>query len=814
MSGDFSWLQFLAGVLPFALLMAIFLIYLTLNRWQSEVKSNLTRIQQALRRNQARLNVLRNESKAFSSDDPDFYGEQAGKFNQDFVGVELDISGMAARYAETQDTLRDIRAAKSFRQVLNSPQAWYLLNKNCTALAGKVDLLDARIGDLERKQEDLKGFSWQVATGAQSTNRDLQEGVGILDQFDKEGIQSQVLNQTRKTFEKWSQTLSNQVPAIYLSPDENVIKTKAGKDETIRVHRLNQTASREISLLLETARRWRASFDRRNLLLTELTDQAILCEQLMVDLETRPLPVQFSASRQKLDEINQFIRLVSDPAERGKVEKFDFHEGEASRYAQDIRTLGSGLAEISKVYAALVPRISSTDAADAPRHLYSARQLMVELEKFDAGNFTPTDEIRAFREEIERLGPLNQKAALFIKAPKIPESEVLVRLQVLQELMDIFGTMRGRYNELSIQLKKLMDTRRKTLETLDQERKWIKDLMVMAGENSAFRKVAKGELDKLDQKNAQIAQLIGDSKNGLLEQKVNQSRQNSERFHKAAENWIAQLEKDIQGKEQEVTGLIKELRSLAWVDDPLLRAVDNLLQTSANQSKAAGTRVLADLVQRILEIQKNNQQRVETFEQFSNSVMAVMKESSVMEAKREKAVGLMAKLNEIFPENEESWPPTTQRPGSERAIFQGIEQKRGSLRNERYDFKRLAESLSGCSEQYTVIGDHVAQLIKSIQQEQTRYLDLERRLEESKKMWRTVAGNHADKRAVKDGVDQLLNEADKDVKTIIQQYRRGEINAQFALQKYRVACRKLDEAVVEVDNRQLVDINGMVQNKL
>jgi hypothetical protein len=126
----------------------------------------------------------------------------------------------------------------------------------------------------------------------------------------------------------------------------------------------------------------------------------------------------------------------------------------------------------------------------------------------------------------------------------------------------------------------------------------------------------------------------------------------------------------------------------------------------------------------------------------------------------------------------------------------------------------LGEKLSSLLSEYKSLETQLADGLNHAKQEQGRFTEYERRMQDSRRMWRRVAANHVDNRDVNDGVAQILSNVDQEMQRLRARYLRGELNYSLALQGMKQICRKLDEGVIEYDQNQIIDINGEIQRRL
>jgi len=360
--------------------------------------------------------------------------------------------------------------------------------------------------------------------------------------------------------------------------------------------------------------------------------------------------------------------------------------------------------------------------------------------------------------------------------------------------------------------------RRDNLDLLAQMGQWCIDLSKIFDENNHFFKNATQDLKKIDR---QIAQAVLDLSNLKVdivdvEKKISRIEKLEARFIQLTGEWGDLLLNDMKDQEIKISKQMQELKEVVWVDDPAIETVEKILRLplGVNNGKLPVRSPLETNIEQLFQLCKIWKERSQVCNLFFEASDPVLSKYAKAVPIRQDAIRLIQMIDQILPENSEAWPPTSQRLGTERTTFRNRENKWEILRKERTQLRQYLDQLDLLSEQYKHLQISLSGVVEKVLQDQARFLDLERRHEESKKMWQTVSRNYQDRRGVSEGVALMLSNIEKEISQVKMQYQRGEINAQFAYQRFRGICRKTDESVVELDSGKLIDINGTIQNRL
>jgi ubiquinone biosynthesis protein UbiJ len=258
------------------------------------------------------------------------------------------------------------------------------------------------------------------------------------------------------------------------------------------------------------------------------------------------------------------------------------------------------------------------------------------------------------------------------------------------------------------------------------------------------------------------------------------------------------------------------LQDLVSLNDPVFHEVVQLVQDQQSVGILAPLQGQPQLLEMANQLRKQSelwQRLVAAIKAVDDIAGPVLDRYTKLEKNREKLVGRMEHADEVVPE-ETSWPPTTVRLTNERTRFRAIESQFISFKRERHKAIQLVALLSELSDNYQDLYNHVGQLLENASQEQSRFKELEHRLNQSRSLWaQRLQDNRSNQVAVSD-IERLLASIDKDFNELQRRFKVGALSYQQAYQMFRLICRKIDEATISLGLNQIIDINGMIHRQI
>lgn len=817
MAQEASWLTAIISVLPFVLLLAGFFLYLAIRRWKRMTYENLGRIRQLLRDYNGRIDHYRRVSAGFSADDPDEYGKFAEKFLALLVQTEIDIKNLSRFYVDFTEASRDQGNKKSLTQFLSLPPKPYHLYRESEALLQKMEDISSNMSELEAGKGNLLDFSWIVAQTSKSLLDKVQNSAEILQKLIEAGASGDSVEPTQNLINQWKDTLLTQTPVIFYSPDPMVVRAQASKEETIRVQKMNMVSSPEIDSLRTVIDGWSRAKQERDKAADEIKRLTALSKKIIHELDQRQnLSLKFSKSTVSLTEAEQALAKIFQTDDQYDLEQFELQAKILNEKFVELQTLQRYLTDIRSRCDQLSAMIFSDEIVRSQEILKDAYRKLAEVEKFHFGNYDPGDQVPNLRVDIDRTASLHSKYSRALPVNQIDETDLEEKNSIVEDLFAGIKSFSLRLSNAHTRYLDLLRQLNGLIGELVNFQTWTDELKGIVENNPLLRKDGLKQIEKLDLLVRQAKEDLSDPKTEVFEKRSKRVQQVRTGFQELVARFIGILEKDGRKRSEEVSRQLENLREVALFDDPILIEAEKNLQAASQPGLPPGGN--ANHLEKLFIdfVAQNNlwTKQFNTFERFFEATNPILRIHQQAQKSRLATAKLIDQIETIFPEDAEAWPPTSQREGNRKIVFRNLETQWNKLKQERVKLESYNQTVIALGGQYDELKTDLAGLVEVVLQEQGKFNELERRLEESKRMWKNVARNYQTNRVIADGVDGLISSIDREVAQLKQQYQQGKINAQYALQRYRTICRKTDEAVVDVDSRQIIDINGTIQTRL
>jgi hypothetical protein len=779
----------------------------------------LDSVRAKLRQLHSRLNEFRTNFQSFSPGDPEPFGSLVEAALDHSVGVELVLRGLFERYAALHEALSKLRAVRDWK-IVQLPWLWYNKQLEIKILAGDIVQFEPTLDELLQYHERLIQLNYDVAKRCQAV---LQESNHVSSDFEKlykMGLRGQLLDQAREEIRNWQSTIINQVPVLFFSTDSEIIRSQTDKDATARVHRLNQTAGPEIARLQGVADEWNQNLNKfagfRQKLTSGLPNLVHVLDELS---QAQLFPIIWENTKSRIESLSNEVQRLDGLAANHDVGDLLDLAGESTSLYEEFIQLSEKMVDARSDHMELCSQHLSEDMANGPETLKSAYQLVESIAKYNPENFSRGDAVENLIVDINSIASLQGRYQRYSSSSELNENELGKRLEQARNLTMQYKSIAPRIQNIRKRLSEVSEMEQSALKKLEELQYTATSLGTLMEGNPPLRKSVGSEHLKIKNQAAALSEEFTRREADTIEKKVERCQALYLKATKDLEKWSDALVKEIKISHDELSSRIGLLRDLVWLDDPVMAEVEYLLSSVSKEGShgdnypGAGERLVnkVDNLARACDLFQRYSSALRQIDQIAGPIISNYR---LVEQVRDSTSIALGKLNDIFPKGEEPWPPTNVRIGNEQAKSSQLEKEWSALRKDRIKPAVLAGKLSTLLGVFKAHEARLNECLNLTKQEQGKFREYERRMEESQKMWKRVEADYMDNRNVRDGVDQLIDSIDQDLERLRSRYLRGELNYALALQGMKQICRKLDEGVVEIDQSQLVDINGEIQRRL
>ncbi len=801
------------AILPF--LLAIFM--------QRQVQGRLKDINSRLRQIQAGAKQVRQATQPYTPSDPEPYGSIVAVLAKQLGDLDGQVRGLYGQYAALRERLRTLSYPQNWRILMRLPIESYDTYQSTRELRRSLDRLDRGLEAAGSLATKLARQGWEVAIQARRTLQDAQKARQQLERLRARNLSDAALDGWIEAGKEWERRFNSGVPVYFLSGNEETVLAQEDRQAVADVYRLVSDARPAVDGLLAKAREWDNQVTALEKACEELTAifQGVSTE--MRDLENSPVrPIVWDRSRRALSAVGQQVDVIAQVRKSRTLEGVKKDLAAALSLLEQLKQIAAGVRQASAAHQEILSLLGSADIQGGLDWCRGALKLAENVAAYDPENWPRADGAARLRSELQALSEIQarltmpaadqaQAEAVTGRTAALRETELEIQLREARQLAQMHADLRPRVVNIQKRLVEIQAMERAARESAARARALLNQAEGVILSNPLLAKSAAEGKNLRESLEAVAAQLEQPGR-GAVEAKAQRVEGLLRKAEGAANTWLTQLNADLEAKMASLGERTARLNAIALLDDPAMAEAQRLLATETQEPRPAKGARKAELP--LAEAVSELKTRSEAWQRCASVLKALESiESSVLDDYekawqfRQEATQQLARAAELIPESR-SWPPSNQNISAERQEFQMIEQSWKALSQERIQPIRLVSRLGGLAADYQGLAARVSQKVERAAQEQNRFRELEKRLAESRALWQTQMQLHAGNPVTRDDIHLLLEEVEQESEAIKEHYRRGSILYNQALQNLRQVCQKLDDALVQLNDTQDIDING------
>lgn len=829
-----------------ALVAAVFLLAVY---WQYRMKDHLKGVFGNIRQVQQSAGHKRAESADYSLEDPEPYGSLAEKLHRQLDIVDSAVKELMRRYGELHTAYRTV-SLWTWKTLPRFPLDMYALQKQAVQLNKDTQETTGSLQSVDRFREELDQQGWKVAGEARQTlEQDLNAG-GILSNLQSAGVQDPLLETTIQDTQHWERILRSQAPAYFMGGDEAAIKDQADKHTVAQVFRVVDQARPAVQELLKKAQAWQQQHSDLDLVLRKLPDGYRQLADEAAALEGGAIhPVTWDQTRGPLAGLRTQIERIGDIKKKRTLDQLVGERATAEKLDTKVQELAAHTAEIKQEHEEFIKLLLLPDIAQGVEWSRSTQKLTTHTNNYPPDNWPAEHGVGGLQDELKVLDESHQRLAWDSQTTPIRETELPALLEEARKLAKLHTSLRPRAASIQARLAQMQAAERETRDGLNRAKALLNQVTPLLGANPLLTPAAVKEAEQLRAEIDPLAAEVDNPGTGLVDKKKQKAQVFLHKADQMGAKWLGILAADLDTKKDSLAKKVENLNSIALLEEPIVEEAGNLVGEvkprretlpaggSSNAGEAAtkpgdekgimgvfrrrgreetvpsGAKrsfegvSLADAVGQIKQKNEEWQRCVSLLRSLEDIEKPVTERYGKAIEQREAARQLTAKAIELIPDGR-GWPPSQQNMVAERQQLILLEKRWEALHQNPSKAIQLVSTLGALSEEYQALVSRERQIVERAQQEQTRFVDLESRLEESRNLWNQTLQEQEGNRAVQDAIRDMLVETDTERISIQQRYQNGSIPFNQTFQALRGLCQKVDGILIPLDDLWDVDING------
>jgi hypothetical protein len=804
------------AILPFAI--AILL--------QRQVQAHLKDISARLRQLQADVAAVRLATRPYAPSDPEPYGSLATALTKQIGDLEGQVRGFFGQYAQIRERMRQLASPNDFKLLMRLPFESYEAHKWAGELRRSLDRAGRGLESAYGLLTKLEKQGWEVAQQARRVLQDAQKAYQKLEALRARNLSDASLDGWIEAGREWERRFQTGVPIYFMSGSEADVLSQDDRQSVSEVFRLASDGRPAVDGLLAKAREWEGQVTALEKACEEMVSifQGLSTE--MRDLENSPVrPIVWDRSRKALSTAGQQVDMIAQLKKSRTLDGVKKDLSVSLSLLDQLKEMSKSCRETAAAHQELLALLGSAEIQSGQEWSRGALKVAEQIAGYDPENWARSEGAARLRADLQALsdqqarltapaaagappGPTNNRPAA------LRETELETQLIEARRLAEMHADLRPRVASIQKRLGEIQAMERVARENAARARALLGQAESIVLSNpllSKFVPEAKSARESLDSVTAQLDQ----PGKGAVEAKAQRVEGLLRKAGQAVNAWLAELNDDLDARMDALHERTSRLNAIALLDDPAMSEAQRLLASEDQDARRVGkpsrrTELpLADAVAE-LKIRSEAWQRCASILKAIESIEgSITDDFEKAEHFRQEAIEQLARAAELIPESR-AWPPSNQNLATERQDYHKVEQQWKALAQERIQPIRLVSRLGTLAGEYQGLAARISQKVERAGQEQNRFRELENRLAESRSMWQNQMQIHADSAVTRDDIHLLLEEVEGETEAVKEHYRRGSIAYNQALQTLRQICQKLDDALVQLNATQDIDINGEI----
>lgn len=792
-------------------------LYGLVNFWQNSARNDLNDARSQARQSKHESQLLKTYTQIYSVSDPEPFGSLASSFQEQLDRIDENIRQVLGHYARIKEDIHKIPASE-VKSLPLRPMAWYRIYKDTNQLAQEQQALSDIISAAYSTQQKLVKQGWEVARLARQALQDGLHANQILSSLVTRDIQDPLLDQQKRQVVDWQQTLNTRIPLYFLSAREAEALAQVSKEEIAYVYHLVGEAQPSLSEILFQAKSWEAETQELEKLIPQAASSVEKVGSELTALENSPeYPIHWDINRDKLAILQSNMSAIGTEPKARNLDQIKKELAGIREIQESILELSRVVEEIGGQRQVFSDLLKNPELEQGNEWCRAAQKLVGQLAPYDPENWPWANALEKLKSDLQSLSGRQQRLKTENQGSALKESRLVQILEDAHQLLALHQRLRPQVGNLQTRFVEIKGVEREARVSLSRLRALLNQTEMLVGANPLLTNAAAAKIDGVQQELEGLSLELDQPEQGTVEKKSRRVDNLVKSAERQINQWLDQLDSDLTTKKSKLGEMVSALNSVAVIEDAPVGEAQRLLsnsrdnRTAGRGSKSAGF----PITEVVNELKRKNdewQSCVAIFRALEDIEGPILDRYHNLEEQRQIAWEQLTTGQEIIPDSR-SWPPTTQSLIAEQQEFNKLEQRWEALRRGQHQAIQLVSKLSNISEGYRELASRVRSTIERASQEQSRITELERRLEESRRLWEYQLQVYAGSLEIVENIQAMLAEVDRDVEAVQQRYKNRAILYNQALQTLRAICQKMDNAQVPFEDGQVLEISGEVVSR-
>lgn len=551
-------------------------------------------------------------------------------------------------------------------------------------------------------------------------------------------------------------------------------------------------------------------------------------EQQFAQLEHRDtFPLVWDASGPLLKDLRKRLEVVGPVGQPRTPEEVS----RSLKELEDIRARHKALSEaapaVIEQHRALTALLEGHDLSEGAAWLRRSQEMLGQVAQYDPRNWSKSDNVQALPAELDALNAPQAQLVPVDRGAAVLESSLEQRLRDTQKLVGQHKALRPRVESVRSRLEKVRAMEEESKNRLTASYDGLRRVAILTETNDLLYDLSGSEIERLSEELSQAVAQLNARDQGEIEKKLQKFNALADKVNRAMNGWLAQLNTAVTEQGKGISDRLAKLDALGNLDEPSVAEARTLLQRDEYLTAMRGGTPSASTAGRLrdavlqrqpmlgdLEVTAEIKRKADFWLTLASTHRAMEERTGALLTAYDEAVQARAETRELALEAarrtpvKRSWPPNNQQHLDESVVLTPVEERWEALKNGQPRRIEIAiQEVSRLAQQYRLASERVTQALNRIDQDEERATEVEETISELKERWQAHAQAAPNNLVIRAGVQQLMSKADERLAFIRQQYMRGAITYEEALNNLRLLNDELYSARVAVDEQNDIGLN-------
>lgn len=598
-----------------------------------------------------------------------------------------------------------------------------------------------------------------------------------------------------------------------------------------------KTLGREVSHLVRVLQDLELQLSRSsqqvnqlNQWITELQDGLEQISEQAAELERGAVyPLAWDDSSNRLIDMHRRLKALGPPQQPRTPDQITQQLQEAEVLRKEHKTQADSLPKIIEQHRALLALLDSPDLKEGAAWLRKSQEMLNEVSDYDPRNWPKQDSVQTLPVELEELGNLHHRLVPADRSAPVKESELSQRLKETQQLAALYKTLHPRITGVRARLEKVKAWEKDGKDRLNEAFSALELVSILSESNDVIEATAGSEINRLGEELRQLADEWNARDQGEVEKKLQKINAQADKVNRSLNGWLARLNSAISEKGKQVQAHLIQLDAIAHLEEhpiaearELLNEEDYLSAVTSSQAAAAQTGPLRSVAARVsrqpqlndLEATAQIKRKNDLWQKLSAAEQAMIEKTGALVSAYKETVKARNEVQEGLGEAvkripmQRTWPPHNQTALTESQVLQPIDEKWDALKKQTVRMEIAILEMGRLAQQYQLASERIQQLVDRVEQDEDRVRDLEEQIAELKQRWQAQAEEDASSPVVREGIRQLMSDADAKLSYVKHQYMRGTLSYEQIIHSLTLLYDDLLAARVAVDDSSDIGLTG------